>query len=103
MALSPRFFVVHVIYLRAFSEIDPLVAPHREHLDRLVADGRLLLSGPLVPRTGGLLVMRGQDRTEVERALAEDPYHKAQVARYEVLEFSPVKFCDELRTLFGEG
>ncbi len=103
MLTSPRFFVVHVIYLRPLSEVEPLVAPHREHLDRLVSDGRLLLSGPLVPRTGGLLVMRGQDRTEVERALAEDPYHKAQVARFELLEFSPVKFCEELRALFGQG
>ncbi len=103
MGAADHFFVVHVIYLRPFSEIDPLVAPHREHLDRLVADGHLLLSGPLVPRTGGLLLMRASGRTVIEGMLAEDPYARAQVARYEVLEFSPVKFSDELRAVFGGG
>ncbi|MDA8110901.1 MAG: YciI family protein [Nitrospiraceae bacterium] len=103
MASPDRFFVVHVIYLRPFSEVEPWVAPHREHLDRLLAAGHLLLSGPLVPRTGGLLLMRAADRSDIERMLAEDPYARAQVARYEVLEFSPVKFSDELRAVFGEG
>ena len=103
MGAPDRFFVVHVIYLRPFPEVEPLVAPHREHLDRLVAEGHLLLSGPLVPRTGGLLLMRASDRTAVERMLSEDPYARGQVARYEVLEFSPVKFSDELRAVFGEG
>nr|EES51912.1 MAG: conserved protein of unknown function [Leptospirillum ferrodiazotrophum] len=103
MASPSRFFVVHVIYLRPFEEVEPWVVPHREHLDRLVTEGHLLLSGPLVPRTGGLLLMKASDRAAVERMLAEDPYAKAQVARYEVLEFSPVKFSDELRAVFGGG
>lgn len=102
MSLTIKYFVVHVIYLKAFDEIEPFVPSHRAYLDRSVESGALLLSGPLVPRTGGLLFMRGKDRPSIERILSGDPYALAGVARFEVLEFQPVKACAEL-SVFLEG
>ncbi len=101
MEPSIRYFFVHIVYLRPFSEIEPLVAPHRAFLDTCLKDGILLLSGPLVPRTGGVLFMRGSDRSEIETLLADDPYAKARVARHDLLEFQPVKACPELSGLLG--
>ena len=98
-----RHFFVHIVYLRPFSEIEPLVASHRAFLDTCLKDGLLLLSGPLVPRTGGILLMRGSDRGEIETLLAGDPYAKARVARHDLLEFQPIKACPELSGLLGGG
>ncbi|EQD24885.1 MAG: YciI family protein [Nitrospirae bacterium] len=103
MEASFRYFVVHVVYLKPFSEIEPLVPPHRAFLDGCVKDGSLLLSGPLVPRTGGLLLMRGRDRGEIESLLSGDPYAKAGVARHDLQEFQPVKACPELSGLLAGG
>ncbi len=98
-----RYFVVHVVYLKDFSEIEPLVGPHRSFLDGCVTEGSLLFSGPLVPRTGGLLFMRGKDRGEIETRLSGDPYAIAGVARHDILEFQPVKACPEFSGLLGGG
>ncbi len=102
MLQDMKYFVVHVIYLKPFGEVEPFVPSHRSYLDRVLSSGALLLSGPLVPRTGGVLFMRGSDRSVIERILAADPYALAGVARYEVLEFHPVKACTEL-SVFLEG
>ena len=99
MAREMKYFVVHVIYLKPFDEVEPFVEAHRAYLDRCLHQGSLLLSGPLVPRTGGLLFMRGEGRPDIERTMAGDPYALAGVARYEVLEFKPLKVCAELSVL----
>jgi uncharacterized protein YciI len=38
---------------------------------------------------GGVILSRSEKRTELEAALAEDPFQKAGVAEYTVLEFRP--------------
>ncbi len=96
-----RFFFVHVVYLRPFSEVEPFVVSHREFLDQCLTLGTLLLSGPLIPRTGGLLLIRGTDKDEVASLLAKDPYAKEGVARHDIFEFQPIKACPELSGLLG--
>ena len=101
MTPSFKYFVVHVVYQKPFSEIEPLVGIHREFLDQCLKNGFLLLSGPLVPRTGGLLLMRGSNKESVKMLLSQDPYATAGVAAYDIFEFQPVKACPELAGLLG--
>jgi uncharacterized protein YciI len=94
-------FVVTLSYTAPLERIDELLPAHREWLDRGYAAGLLLASGPLQPRTGGLLIARAADRAALDAALAEDPFGIAGVAEYEVREFTPTKTGPELDFLRG--
>jgi uncharacterized protein YciI len=61
---------------------------HRAYIKRGVDDGRILVSGPMEPRAGGVIVTTVSTPAEVEALIAEDPYHRAGVASHE-----PIAFC----------
>lgn len=84
-----RFFTVLIHYLRPIPEMDRVGPEHRAYLGEIFKKGLLVASGPLVPRTGGILWMRAHSREEIERIVAEDPYARAKIARFEILEFDP--------------
>ncbi len=93
---TPRegsMFVVLVHYVKPLEEIDAHLAAHRQFLEEGYSRGYLLASGPRTPRTGGVILARAPSAEELSAYLARDPFLLAGVARYEVLEFTPVK-CD---------
>lgn len=93
-------FVVTVTYTQPIEAIEARTAEHREWLDIFVADGRLLLAGPMVPRTGGVLIFaRGPTKDEIVELLTDDPFHIHGLARYDVVEFNPGKIAPALRGL----
>jgi len=48
---------------------------HRAYLRELHAQGKLVCSGPFIPREGGGLLLRIEDASEIAPLLAKDPYH----------------------------
>jgi uncharacterized protein YciI len=92
-------FVVTLTYTAPIERIDELVTEHRAWLDRKYQQGVLLASGPKVPRVGGILLARAADRAALDEVLAEDPFQRAGVATYDVVEFEPVKTSAELAFL----
>ena len=53
----------------------PAVRPaHLAHLEPLVRDGRVKLAGPLLDRTGSLIVVEAASLAEVWALVARDPY-----------------------------
>lgn len=48
---------------------------HREYLDGLLSDGRLVESGPFADESGALLVYEANDEDEVRQIMAADPYN----------------------------
>jgi uncharacterized protein YciI len=84
-------FVVLVKYLKPLKEIDAHLEEHRRFLDTGYASGYLLASGPRVPRTGGVILAHAPSRDHLRAFLNEDPFGKAGLVSYEVLEFAPVK------------
>lgn len=91
-------FIVTVTYVADLDQVDALIPAHREWLDGHYAAGRFVASGPQVPRTGGLIIARG-DRDELDSILATDPFSLAGVATYAVIEFTPVKTAPEFAGL----
>ena len=69
------------------SAVEPHRADHRAFIKRGVEQGRILVSGPMEPRTGGVIVATVSSRAEVDALIAEDPYHRAGVATHEPIEF----------------
>ncbi|CDZ76277.1 YCII-related domain protein [Legionella massiliensis] len=92
-------FIVQLTYKTPISEVDKYLQAHREFLEYHYKQGLFLASGPMKPRTGGILIAATSDRDYLESVLKNDPYHLAEIADYQLIEFTPVKHCDELKDI----
>lgn len=96
-------FIVQLNYKVPSSEVDKFVQAHREFLDYYYKQGLFLASGPLVPRTGGILIALTKDREKLEAILQKDPYFLADISDYQLLEFTPVKHREELQAIIQQS
>ena len=96
------YAIAIIRYRRAFDDIAPHVDEHRAYLRALKADGRLLASGPMDPRVGGMLLLRLPDddiAAELDRVRDGDPFTQRGLAQYELLPWAPVIGKEELDRL----
>lgn len=91
--------IVKLTYTTSIQEVDKYLSAHREFLDYYYKQKLLLASGPLKPRTGGIIIAASNDKNYVESIFKKDPYYLAEIAEYEFLEFTPVKHSEELKEL----
>jgi uncharacterized protein YciI len=89
-------FILHLTYVKPLSEVDRLIPPHVEYLEKNYAAGKFLFSGRRVPRTGGVIIARAGARAEVEELIKEDPFLVEGVAEYEIVEFVPSMTAPDL-------
>jgi uncharacterized protein YciI len=86
-------FVVTLTYVRPIEEIEAKTAEHRAWLDQHVQSGLLIATGPMVPRTGGVLIARGGGtKDELAALLKDDPFQVHGLADYVIVEFKPGKY-----------
>lgn len=81
-------FVVISSYRSSIEEVLPHERAHISWVTEGYVSGRILVSGPRVPLTGGVLVVRGTDVAEVSAWMSGDPFVEAGVVRFEVHEFA---------------
>ena len=86
---APSTFVVLLSYVAPLDAVDALLPEHRLWLSEQFASGRFLASGPQVPREGGVVIARAESREELLAVIATDPFHRAGIATYSVVEFRP--------------
>ena len=55
-----KHFVVEIIYKAPIDKIEEVLEKHREFLDEGYKKGMLLMSGPQVPRIGGIVIARAE-------------------------------------------
>ena len=91
--------IIHLTYLVPIAEVDKYLQAHREFLDYHYKQGLLLASGPMKPRTGGIIIALSHNKAEVEAIFKQDPYYLAEIAEYQFIEFTPVKHREELKEL----
>jgi uncharacterized protein YciI len=87
-------FVLLLSYVRPVEEVDALMREHMAWLNEQYDAGRFVVSGRQVPRTGGVIVARGDDREEIERIAASDPFVTGGVATCEVIQFRASQTAD---------
>ena len=93
-------YIVILSYKKPIEDIERMTVPHRAFLDTLYAQNILLISGPQVPRTGGILVARsGKTKDELMTILQNDPFYTEGIADYNIIEFNPVKHHAVLKDL----
>lgn len=86
-----KHFAVFIKYLESLDKIKSVQEVHRNLLQSGVEKGIILVSGPIEPRTGGIVIMRSQSMEDVKKFFNEDPYLKNNYAEYTFFEFKPGK------------
>jgi uncharacterized protein YciI len=76
-------------YLAPLERIEQTQDRHRAYLRQLNEQRKLVASGPLVPRTGGALLLRVTDDAELSRLLADDPYAQESLVEHTVHRWAP--------------
>jgi len=92
-------FLIDIDYIRPIEEIEARTAEHRAWLDVQIAAGHLILAGPKVPRTGGVLIGRGGTKDEMVALLAQDPFQIHGLVKCQVTEFVGGRFNRALADL----
>ncbi|CAK6489871.1 hypothetical protein PANNVG_00713 [Pantoea sp. Nvir] len=92
-------YIVSLSYFRPVEEVDALLEPHIQWLDRYFAAGVFLAAGRKEPRTGGIVLVKDIDRARLDTILAEDPF--VAVANYEVTQVNMTRATDAFAALTG--
>jgi uncharacterized protein YciI len=76
-------------YQKPLDEVDQHREAHLAFLAGLNEKGHILISGRRNPPVGGVVVIDAKDLDDAKAIMAEDPFAKAGVAKYEPYEFTP--------------
>jgi uncharacterized protein YciI len=92
-------FLILLNYKVPNQEVERVTPAHRDFLDEAYQVGKLLISGPKIPRTGGVIIACVKTRGEVDELIQKDPFHERGIADYEVFEFKAVKYQPVLSSI----
>ncbi|MCF6765623.1 YciI family protein [Thiotrichales bacterium 19S3-7] len=83
-------YLIDITFKKSVDDVNLVLNEHRAYLRSfLTNNGLLLAAGPKTPRTGGILIAKGE-RSEIDQMIQNDPYHIHQVAEYKVTAFDPL-------------
>ena len=92
-------FIINLTYKTELDKVDQYINDHIEFLNEQYELGNFLVSGRKVPRTGGIILSKVENETELKKIIGKDPFKINELADYELTEFIPSKTCDELKFL----
>ena len=94
-----NLFVVVLRYIVDLEKVDTYREGHIRFLEANYTDGNFIVSGPQVPRSGGIIIAKSQNRSLLEEKLKDDPFFVHHLAEYQIYEFQPTRYIPELHTL----
>lgn len=89
-------FIAILTYKKPLEEVDRFLQAHREYLAGHYAAGDFIASGPQTPRIGGMIMMKAENRAAVDAIVSQDPFYINGIADYQIVEFTPTMFCDDI-------
>jgi uncharacterized protein YciI len=93
-------FLIILRYKVPIEIVEKHTEAHRAFLKTQYDANVLLMSGPFVPRTAGLLWGQAEEKSGIDQMILNDPFNTEGVADYEVIEFKPVMHAPLLDGLF---
>lgn len=87
-------FIVILTYKKPLEEVDRFLQAHRDYLAEHYAAGDFITSGPQNPRIGGVIMMKADNRSDVDAIISQDPFNINGIADYQIVEFKPTMFCE---------
>ncbi len=85
-----NLFVIDVAYCADIEVIESIRPKHREFLRLGYEAGFLLASGPKASKKGGIIIGWFENLQAAQDFTLKDPFYKHNIAKYEIIEFSPV-------------
>jgi uncharacterized protein YciI len=82
------YAIAIIRYRRPLEEVMAVTEQHRSYLKELKDSGSLVASGPMEPRTGGVLLLNVPDDDVIgalDKIRDEDPYVTFGMAQYELI------------------
>ncbi|SJL84537.1 YciI family protein [Vibrio palustris] len=92
-------FIISLDYQVPLEEVNRFIPEHIDYLNEQYDLGHFQLSGRKNPRTGGVILATLKDRKVLEEILTQDPFHRENIATYQVTEITPTKASKELAFL----
>ncbi|WP_148250680.1 YciI family protein [Raoultella terrigena] len=91
--------VVVLTYVKPLDDVDALLPAHVEWLKKGYADGLFLASGRKMPRSGGVILARGDDMKTLRATLSQDPFQQSGIARADIIPFEATMAAPSLQNL----
>ena len=92
-------FIINLTYKTQLEKVDNCLNEHVEFLNEQYELGNFIASGRKVPRTGGVILSKVNDKSELEKIIEKDPFKIKDLADYELIEFVPSKTSEQLNFL----
>jgi uncharacterized protein YciI len=93
--------VIKLTYIVPTADVDRHIVEHRQFLDKGYEKGIFIASGPLTPRTGGIILAANVETERLKAFMKQDPFAVHNIALYEFYEFNPIKFCAQIKDLLS--
>ena len=87
-------FIVNLTYVKPLEEVEKILPEHIQYLEKYYESGNFICSGRKNPRKGGIILSNAKDLKEIEKIIREDPFYKAKIAEYGIIEFLPTKHTE---------
>lgn len=92
-------FLVDITFKRTEDINAELTQAHRHYLQAFYDQQILLFGGRKVPRTGGIILSQGIEKSQLHGLMDKDPLIAQGYASYTIIEFHPVMAGLEYRAL----
>ncbi|MFT6659417.1 YciI family protein [Maritalea sp.] len=94
-------FFVDLEYVVPLKEAEKHFDAHMEFVETGYEKGYFVTTGPKVPRTGGVIFAKAEDRAEFEAFCATDPFVIEGVAKITITEFIARRVIDDAGGTFA--
>lgn len=94
MTTPHSIFVVDLQYVVPLADVDAHIPGHLDFLNESYDAGLFLMSGPKVPRTGGMIIARAESKEALKAHLAKDLFNSKKIANYQITEFQAKMHID---------
>ena len=90
-------FIANLKYKKSTEEVNKVLEAHLKYLDKYFEKGEFICTGKKsFPELGGVILFNSNNLEEAKKILHEDPFYTEEIADYEIIEFQPVKFSQNL-------
>ena len=90
--------IVDLVYKKDLEAVNANVVAHRNFLDKYYKEKVFIMSGPKVPKEGGVIVAN-LEKAQMEEIIKHDPFYKEGIADYKITCFDPVKRLELIEEL----
>lgn len=90
--------IVDLVYKKDLEAVNANVVAHRNFLDKYYKEKVFIMSGPKVPKEGGVIVAN-LEKSQMEEIIKQDPFYKEGIADYKITCFDPVKRLELIEEL----